>query len=57
MASKQKLVLPQTYEELVKELGDETGKMMQFVVAVEDAERQLAIITDSVKHSGKMVFL
>lgn len=51
------LILPDTYEDLRREVGDEITKMTQFVVPVEESEKQLAIITQSIRYSGKMVFL
>jgi hypothetical protein len=57
MADLRKLNLPTAYEELVNALGGEWIKMMQFVVPVEDAEKELAIITNSMRYSGKIVFL
>jgi hypothetical protein len=57
MTNQSVLILPESYEDVVEELGDELAKMMQFVVPVEDAEKELAIIAQSIRHSGKIVFL
>lgn len=51
------LVLPDTYEDLVKELGDDYARMSQFVVPVEEAEKRLVLIAQTIKNSGKIVLL
>ena len=51
------LILPETYEALAQELKNDITKMSQFVVPVEDAEKHLAVIAESISSSGKMVFL
>jgi GTPase SAR1 family protein len=57
VSTRPNLLLPETYEELANELGTELAKMNQFVVPVEEAEKQLALITSTMRHSGKVVFL
>ena len=51
------LVLPDTYEDLVKALDDDYARMSQFVIPVEEAEEKLALIAQTIKNSGKIVLL
>lgn len=51
------LILPDTYEDLVDELGDDYAKMSQFVIPVEEAEERLVLIAQSIRNSGKIVLL
>jgi hypothetical protein len=51
------LILPSSYEDLIKELGSDFAAMTKFVVPIEQAEKELAIITQFIKHSGRVVFL
>lgn len=57
MSTGDTLILPDTYEDLIKELGEDVSKMTQFVVPVEEAEKELAIIAQSIKSSGKIVLV
>ena len=57
MSETRTLVLPDTYEALVKELGSDYERMARFVVPVLEAERQLAIIARSIRRSGRVVLL
>lgn len=57
MSEIRQLVLPDTYEALAKELNNDFAKMSQFVVPVEEAERRLAVVAQSMGSSGKMVLL
>jgi len=51
------LNLPDTYEDLVHEVGDDFAKMSQFVVPVEAAEERLVVIAQTIQNSGKIVLL
>jgi len=60
MQDRPELVLPDRFEEVKRVLGDELATKLRILVEpVVDAERRLAIITQSIKNysSGKVVFL
>jgi hypothetical protein len=57
MDKTRQLVLPDTYEDLLAELGEDYTKMSQFVIPVEEAEEELVLISQSIRMSGKIVML
>lgn len=52
-----RLVLPESYEDLIQEVQDEIAKLTQFVVPVEEAEQEIAVLAQSIRNSGKIVYL
>ena len=51
------LYLPDSFEDVKYELNNELEKMMEFVVPVQDAEKEVAFIAKNIRNAGKVLLL
>lgn len=51
------LYLPDSFEDIKYELNDKLEKMMEFVVPVQDAEKEVAFIAKNIRNAGKLLLM
>lgn len=51
------LFLPDSFEDVRYELDDELEKMMEFVVPVQNAEKEVAFIAKNIRNAGKLLLM
>ncbi len=51
------LYLPDSFEDVKFELNDKLEKMMEFVVPVQDAEKEVAFIAKNIRNAGKLLLI
>lgn len=51
------LILPDSFEDVKYELDDKLEKMMEFVVPVQNSEKEIAFIAKSIRNAGKLLLM
>lgn len=57
MADIKNLVLPDSFEDMKGELGENLNKMMEFFVPITETEQDISLIATSIKNTGKLLLM